>query len=155
MPCTLWRGPQLLGDLHLRERTAEGLSGILIPVDGLDDLVGVMQTELGVFPGSPVFQSPVEPMVVPEPHSAHPRSSGNSGPVPLKRLTEEEAKGIAPELQLSIRDEAGARLIARMILLSEFRFSSGLAARAFAELPDVMADKNRVWMVVAALDGDA
>ena len=149
MTHTLWRGKQLLGDLRVRESSDEELSAVLIPVDDAADLAGTWQTR-SLLSGH-VVEHPIEPFDVAKRAPRTTSTSRRTGPRPP---TEAEIQGIAPELQLSIRDEAGNVLPHRAIALTEFRFPPDFA-EAFPELSNERRHEGRAWMVAAALDAPA
>jgi hypothetical protein len=149
MAHTLWRGKQLLGNLHVRESSNEELSAVLIPVRGAAELAGTWQTRFGLF--DRVVEHPIEPFDVATRVHRSTSTSRSSRPRPP---TEGEIQGIASELQLSIRDEAGNVLPHRAIALTEFRFPPDFA-EAFPELSNERRQEGRAWMVTAALDAPA
>jgi hypothetical protein len=149
MAHTLWRGKQLLGDLHVRESSTDALSAVLIPVDGAAELAGTWQTR-SVLSGR-VVEHPIEPFDVAKRAPRTTSTSRRAGPRPP---TAAGIQGIVPELQLSIRDEAGNALPHRAISLIEFRFPPDFA-EAFPELSNERRHGGRAWMVEAALDAPA
>ena len=151
MEFSLWRGDHALGQIHLREPFAdEQVAGVLLLEPGAQDLQGMMQTRLATTPGGPVFQSPIEPDIVAERLSRP--SNSRSGPVALRRLSEEEAQGVPREGQLRIRDQDGAELSTRLIMLQETRLSPDAPMRDIAKLPQGAVVRGSVWSVLALID---
>ena len=149
--CTLWRGDCLIGELRVRERSPEMLSGVLTLADAIVDFAGVMQTQLSDPPYDRVLQYPIEPLLV-APTESSPSDHPTSSRVPLKRVSEAETQSVAADLQLGIRDETGELLPARMIVVTEIRFPSELAAKFLDRESELATGQDHAWMVSAAFD---
>ena len=76
---SLWRGKTLLGQFAERAPVTHhdkrvGAFGILEPSEAFVGINSMMQTRIAIFPGQPVFQSPLEPELVgvtPPPKGRH------------------------------------------------------------------------------------
>jgi hypothetical protein len=155
MAFTFWRGAEQLGELHVRESGAEQLSAVLVPAEGSPALAGVMQTRFDIPPARPVFEHPLEPLVVGDRPSRAPGVERRSQTVPLRLLSEAERVGIPTERQLTVRDGAGQVIGARLVMLQEFRPAPGSEARVLAGLPTGAFYGGGVWLVSIGLDSAA
>lgn len=105
---TLWRGDTLLGrfaehQTMRRHNERVGAAGLLESTDAFAGFLPIMQVRIPAFPGAPIHQSPI-----PIDHlgvADVPRAAA-TGPVPLKPMSEDEARGVPPEQVLVIRDAA-------------------------------------------------
>jgi hypothetical protein len=161
MPFTLWRGGRLLGALHVREPQsaratgARRLSAIPLPSsDAAGGLGGVTQSRVDVLPGRPLLEYPLDPIVDEEPIGRTTRDASRVSIVTLTPAGEEERRGIAPESQLRVRNEAGRVLGTPHLSLREFRPRPGTEAEVMAGYPGAALNDGRVWLVEVALDLD-
>ena len=166
MTLTLWRGGQLLGELHPRSPAADSrerpsrkppsLSAVLVRAPGAPPCDGVWQVHAGI-PGIGVQQYPVELDIVAERAQLAARHQSNPGPFALRPMSPEEAKGVAAELQLTVHDAAGRVYLPLQVRLQESRFEPEHYASALKEAPPEALVDGTVWtvLVVFASDSDA
>lgn len=159
MTLTLWRGDQVLGELRMRaasphERPPRAdkpptLSAVLIPVDSAD-LHGVWQVVLPL-PGLPlVRQYPVEPDIVAERERRFATRQENPGPVALKPMSPDEARGVPPAVQLTVRDAVGHVYLPSQIRLEEVRYEPAHYDIALREIPAEALINGSVWCAFVA-----
>ena len=168
MALTLWRGDQLLGELRPRPSTHTStsrgrsshkpptLSAILVRNSDAARLEGVWQIHSGI-PGIGVQQYPVEVDIVAERYTRGARSPSNPGPVALRPMSPEEARGVATEVQLTVHNAAGRVYLPLQLRLQESRFEPEHYATALEEAPAEALVDGVVWTVfiVFASDIDA
>jgi hypothetical protein len=135
MALTLWRGDTRWGSLHIRERTPERLSAILLPDVAVSELASLQQRTLTTLPGDPVMQYAVPPIVLGEERTFK-REDAVAHWTSL--LRGETVEGIAPELQLRLEKD-GASLPATMLSLVEAYPPAQVAGDSSAQ----------VWLVFA------
>lgn len=107
MTYTLWRDGQHLGDVVFPLPTAgrhRSIAGVFAPTPAFHDLAPVMQVHQELLPGHPVFEAPI----------SHARTAG---PVALKPVTDEEARGLPAQRQLVLLDDQGQPVRVRLIAL--------------------------------------
>lgn len=159
MTLTLWRGDQFLGELRKRaasphERPPRAdkpptLSAVLIPVESAD-LHGVWQVVFPV-PGIPtVHQYPVEPDIVAERERRVATHQVNPGPVALQPMSPEEARGVPPAVQLTVRDTQGHVYLPGQIRVEEVRYEPAHYDIALREIPAEALINGSVWCAFVA-----
>jgi hypothetical protein len=154
VPLTLWRGEQLLGEIHLRTPLAAGtLDGVLLPAAGPPRLASLWQVRVPPPFGEVVMEHPLEPDVVAERGRRDQRAT--PGPVALTPVGPDEAAGLPPERQLQVRDDAGAALPVTLVMLLEHRPDRAAPSRELAALPPRALVGGSVWLVTARVDADA
>lgn len=113
-----------------------GIAGMLEVDEAFSDIDDMMQSSPPMVPGGPTFQSLLR--------DAH----QGPGPVALRELSEEEARGVPPERMLIIRDSAGAALPFRFLMIQ--RISGPVPDRG--ELVDVCRERGITpspWILLA------
>lgn len=163
---TLWRGEQLLGELRPRpsqrvfgespRRRPPALSAFLVRAPDAPPVEGVWQFHHGI-PGIGVQQRAVEPDIVAERYQPGARQQPNPGAGELKPMSPDEAKGVPPELQLTVRDSGDRVYLPLQIALRESRFQPEHYANVLKEAPPEALVDGVVWtiMVVFASETDA
>jgi hypothetical protein len=166
MTLTLWRGDQRLGELfprstphepsHHRAGKPPSLSAFLIRDADAPPCEGVWQVAARV-PGLSVQQYPVEADIVAQRYQRAARPQPRSGPVPLRPVSPNEAKGIPPEQQLTVHDSLGRVYLPLQIALHESRFEPEHYAGVLREAPANALVDGVVWgvLVVFASELDA
>ena len=133
MSYSLWRNGQLLGELVIDYPTSrpELVAGMFLPAPAFAMVGALMQTRAHIIPGAPVFQSvpprPFEGDRTPNPDGGR-RGLHSAIAVPLQPMSEEEQRGVGPELILEVRDAAGRVIPTDMVLISELPLPSAPAA---------------------------
>jgi hypothetical protein len=105
---TLWRNGQLIGRVRISFPMANsdtGIAGMLEVDEAFTDIDEMMQSSPPGLSGSPVFQSLLR--------DAH----QGPGPVALRELSEEEARGVPAERMLIIHDSAGVAVPFRFLMI--------------------------------------
>jgi hypothetical protein len=125
-----------------------GAVGILEPTDAFVGITSVMQTRARIFPGQPFFQHPMEPFVM-GPTSERRRQ--NPGPQALKRLSEDEARGVPAELIFQVRDANGAAVDARLVTVQLYTLPGGFDPPASYAVHGLTSTKRAVWRVAFAV----
>ena len=153
---SLWRDDTLLGRfaerapvLHHGRRV--GASGILEPSPAFVGIGSVMQTRIPIFPGQPVFQDPLEPehFAVTTPDRHH------KGPQALLPISEEEARGVAPNLVFEVRDAGGNPVNATMVLIQLHVIPDGADPETTSEATTVGSSRQFWHVTFAVHDGAA
>ncbi|MEO8621716.1 MAG: alpha/beta hydrolase [bacterium] len=148
---SLYRGDRLVGRIHRYTADDESVrTGFLILASDDERLENMMQVRYEMPSDTRVFQHRIEPHESDENRSrTHFATSATIG---LRQLSEEEARGVAPELVYSIRDESGAELPSRMIVLKKWKITPGSERAMFGGRmpPDARLD-GAVWMVNVSL----
>ena len=146
---SLWRNGTLLG--RFVERTpmthhdvVVGAAGVLELMVASSNLTPMFQTSIAILPGAPIFQHPIEPMVVGKEPS--PRK-GQRGPQELEPLSAEEARGVPKEQILEIRDENDRVIDTSMIVLHLFVIPDDVDARAEMRKQGLPEDTREVWNI--------
>ena len=158
-PLTLWQGDQLLGELRSQPPMHDSpkrsnpkhpsLTAFLIRPAGAPPCEGVWQIHTGM-PGIGVQQYPVEPDVVAERDQRVGRHRPNPGPAALEPMSEEEARGVPVERQLTVRDAAGTTYLPLQIHVQETRFELEDYATVLKATPaDVLVD-GVAWTVLVS-----
>jgi len=166
MTLTLWRGDELLGDLFPRasapqtsnHRTGKppSFTGFLVRAANAPACEGVWQVAPEL-PGIGVQQHRVEPDIGAPRHQRAPRPRPSSGPVVLRPMSADEAKGVPLERQLRVRDSSGRVYLPRQLSLVESHFEPEHHAKVLEEAPPSAFVGGVLWTVfiVFASEDDA
>src|ERR1035437_179793 len=127
---SLWRGGALVGRFNERSPMMHhgrrvGACGVLVPADGVEPLVGTMQTRIRTLPGAPTFQSPLERI---DPHEPVARDARHEI-VALKPLSESEARGVPAASVLEVRGPDGVVQDADLVMLQQIVMPTGAAVQ--------------------------
>ena len=147
---SLWHGGKYLGHFEekrpvLHHGRRVGAMGILETDEDLDPDCAMMQTRFMTVPGSPTFQHPLPIEWIGKP--AETRTSENHGPVALKPMSPEAARGIAQDKVYEIRDEAGERVDVQLVTLRFCRFAHAAAAKPWRDANFIQGEAEKFWMV--------
>jgi hypothetical protein len=162
MPLTLWRGHVLLGTLQIRDtrpwsppRGGCFVSALLLQNEQAGaSLTSLIQTRVDLFPGRPVMQHATKPLVAGERHPSTPGIAVGVWPARPASADGAGAPSVAPERQLSVRDDEGRVISASYITLREFRPLPGTEAEVMLGYPAEALRDGRVWLVSAGLEVD-
>lgn len=166
MTLTLWRGDQLLGELLPRSSERQtsnpragkppSLAAFLIRAADAPPCEGTWQFAPPI-PGIGVQQRPVEPDIVAQRHQRSTPPQPSSGPVALRPMSPDEAKGVPAERQLTVHDASGRVYRPLQVSLLESRFEPEHYADALREGPPHALVDGVVWtvLVVFASEIDA
>jgi hypothetical protein len=139
---SLWRGGRLLGriDLVFPSKSPGLVAGMLSPSPAYEDIGPVIQLRMDHLPGRPVLQT-----VGSEIRPGRPRE-----PMPLRKLSAEEAAGIAPDRVLELRGEDDQPLALEVLWIErvDARENRGAVRTACEELGIEFSP----WYVSARLD---
>jgi hypothetical protein len=165
MTLTLWRGDQLLGELVPRLFTPQiwtpragrppSLAAFLVRAADAPSCESLWQVAPPI-PGVGVQQYPVGPDIVAQRY----QRSGpppRSGPVALREVSPDAARGVPVERQLTVHDASGRVYLPLQISLVESRFESEHYTDALREAPLNALVDGVVWtaLVVFASEIDA
>jgi hypothetical protein len=151
MALTLWRGAQLLGDIHVRSiDRGHTLNGVLLPAEGHPPLAidwqahiplpsGPIVRRLHVPPFDGIDTSPSSPSVAAATSvMLAPESESNVAEIPL-----------AEQFRI---EQDGAPLSVGLVSLFEFRLGHAVPQPPEVELlPDDAVHEGSVWLVVVGL----
>jgi hypothetical protein len=144
MTLTLWRGRELLGEIHPRAPQAgDQLEGVLLVSPADPPLASLQQGHLPLPSGPVVIERPMEPDIA----GRLPQWATNPGPVALRRRPLGEPFGISIDRQLRIEDEMGQRVETTSIMLLEHRPDPSTPTAAVAALPASALRTGSVWLV--------
>lgn len=96
-----------------------------MPADGVEPLVGTMQTRIRTLPGAPTFQSPLGRI---DPHEPVARDARHEI-VALKPLSESEARGVPAASVLEVRGPDGVVQDADLVMLQQIVMPAGAAVQ--------------------------
>ena len=143
----LWRGGALVGLFNERSPVMHrgrrvGACGVLVPADGVEPLVGTMQTRIRTLPGAPTFQSPLAQIDPNEPVARDARHES----VALKPLSDSAARGVPAASILEVRDPDGVVQDADLVMLQQILIPAGAA-----EQLGLPVDWTAYWFVSFAV----
>ena len=134
MTLTVWRGDRLLGELrpHAASQHARALRpdkppsvwACLIPTVEPAYLASVSQFAFPMAERWVVLHHPLDPDIVAERDRIAASREVNPGPIALEQLSPEEAEGVPPESQLTVRDAEGRVYLPRLLNLQEVHYGS-------------------------------
>jgi hypothetical protein len=103
----------------------------------------MMQTRTTIFAGRPVFQHPIEPILLGVPPL--PRD-GTKSHVELQPLSDDEARGVPPEHIFEIRDARGAVIDTNTVRLQLWAIPDGVDPAKYEAIG--LSDTSRqIWRV--------
>jgi hypothetical protein len=146
---TLWRGDTLLGHFTeqqpvTRHGARVGAAGLLESTDAFAGFAPMMQTRVRLFPGAPIFQSP---MPVIDFNRAGERRPEASGPVPIREMRADEARGVPVEEVLVIRNGSGNVVDADVVSVWCTVFPTDVDLAEISRSFGVAIDSREVWQV--------
>ena len=154
---SLWRNGTLLGRFVQRKPVKHhdievGAAGVLELTDATTKLTPMFQHSIPILPGAPIFQSPIEPMVVgkepaPTQGQREPRKLRLRTSMGLHPLSEEETRGVPREQILEIRDEHDRVIETSMIMLNLFVIRDDVDAAEELRAQGLPGDTREIWNI--------
>jgi hypothetical protein len=152
MTLTLWRGRELLGEIHPRTpRSDDQFDGVLLVSPTDPWLTSVMQGHLPLPTGPIVMERSMEDIVGTRPH----RQPSNPGPIALQLVSPDEPLGIPGDRQLRVQDETGEEVSVRSVMLLEHKPDPSVPNAELAALPASALHEGSVWLVHLRLSSGA
>jgi hypothetical protein len=148
MTLTLWRGSELLGEIHPRvPQVGKDIQGVLLVSPTDPPLASLQQGHLMLPSGPVVIERPMEADIA---GSLPPRAT-NPGPVALRRQPPGEPLGIPADRQLRVEDEMGQLVRTISIMLLEHRPDPSVPTAELAALPGAALRNGSVWLLTIRL----
>ncbi len=148
MTLTLWRGRELLGEIHPRApQSGRHLEGVLLVSPTDPPLTSLQQGHLPLPSGPVVIERPMEPDVA----GKLPQWTTSPGPIALRRVETGEPLGIPVDRQLRVEDEMGQQVPTTSIMLLEHRPAAPTPTAELAALPASALRTGSVWLVTIRL----
>jgi hypothetical protein len=160
MTFTLWRGSRLLGELRPLPSDEPdpgeqpSLLALLVTAPDAPAFDGVWQVQFGN-PAIRVRQFPsVEPDAEAERDQRSAGRQSHSRRVAGRRLSLEEANGVPPELQFTVRDAAGKVHLPQQLMIAKNRFVPERVVSAVLGATAASLVDGVVWTVAVFLEPD-
>lgn len=164
MTHTLYCGERRLGVLHalplespsphVRAMRRAAHMAVLVPAEAVL-LNGVWQVTFQVHGRVIVHQDPITPDVLAERERGPSPSQSRRSHVALTPMTAEEAVGVAPDQQLTVRDTSGRVSLPAQIRLQEVRYGPEHLDALQQQVPRAALREGSCWWVFIADADDA
>ena len=149
---TLWRNDEMLGRIVLHPSTEQrdpsnvDIAGTLVPSPSFSIQSGVWQQQALMFPGSPVYQHAVADVVMDGEMPVD--SDSGASERALRRMSDEEARGVPDEERFQIRIDSVA-IDTESLMLQRIVIPESAHAAEIRRVNGLGEDVRELWQISA------